>query len=68
MVQIGLLVVNVITALLIGIIGYFIKRTIEEFSAKLTKHDDAIFQLAGNVQRLIGFQEAFTERRKQARN
>lgn len=51
---IGLLVVNTVTAVLIAIIGYFIKRTIEDFGKRIDQHDAVIINLVGDVQRLVG--------------
>lgn len=52
-------VVQTMTMMLIAIIGYFVKRTIDDFSRKLESHDTIIFTLTGQVQRLIGRQEVW---------
>jgi hypothetical protein len=56
--QVALLTVNTITAFLIAIIGYFIKRTIDDFGKRIDKHDQIIFDLAGHVQKILGFNQA----------
>lgn len=38
----------------IGVIGYFIKRTIDDFSKRLEKHEERLYRLASDVQLIIG--------------
>ena len=45
---------QIIISALIGIIGWFIKRTIDSFGKRLDKHDEILIGLVGDVQRLIG--------------
>ena len=46
---------QLIVAVLIAIVGYFLKKTIDTLSTRLDRHDNILFKLAGDVQRLIGF-------------
>ena len=52
--QILLLIVGVV----ISIIGWFIKKEITSFGTRIDKHDEVLFSLTGQVQRLIGYYEA----------
>lgn len=38
----------------IGIIGYFVKRTIESFGKRLDRHEDILFNMSQDLQRVIG--------------
>lgn len=58
-IQVALLVVNIVTACLVAIISYFVKRMIDEFTKRIDKHDDLIFNLANQVQKLIGMSESW---------
>ena len=42
-------------AFLIAVVGFFIRKEISVFSARLDKHDDILIKLVGDVQRLIGY-------------
>lgn len=48
---------QVIIMAMMGTIGFFVKRTIDDFSKRLDKHDSQLFKLVGDVQRLIGRSE-----------
>jgi len=61
--QVGILVVNIITTVLIGIIAYFFKKTIE----RIDKHDEVLLKLIGDVQRLIGYQDGWNGRERRTR-
>lgn len=52
---------QVIIASLIGGFGWMIKEEITSFKKRLDKHEDALFGLAGSVQRLIGFTESLRD-------
>lgn len=43
---------------LLGVIGWFTKKEITRLTLRLDRHDSALFDLAGQVQRLIGYYEA----------
>lgn len=48
---------QILIASLIGIIGFFVKKTIDDISAKLQRHEDILFRLTGEMQRIIGFKD-----------
>ena len=54
---------QIIIASLIATVGFFVRREISTIAKRLDKHDEVIFNLAGSVQRLIGFYSA-NDRRK----
>lgn len=58
---------QIILAAMIGTIGFLVKRTIDKFESRLDKSEEAIFELSGAVQRLIGRLEVQDERRKNIR-
>lgn len=45
---------QLILATLIGLVGWFLKKEINEFKTRLDEHEKGFFKLAGDVQRLIG--------------
>lgn len=45
---------QIILSVLIGIIGWFMKRTIDSLGKRLDRHDEILIGLVGDVQRLIG--------------
>lgn len=47
-----------VIATLIAIVGWFIKKEISSFANRIDKHDERFTELAGIVQRLIGYYEA----------
>ena len=59
-------IIQTVTAAMIGIIGYLVKKTIDEFGKRIDKHDEILLSLVGDVQRLIGRSEYWTgsERRR----
>ena len=56
-IDLGQIIIVVIGALL-AVIGWFTKKEIASFGIRLNKHDDVLFTLTGQVQRLIGYYEA----------
>ncbi len=48
----------IIVGVVVSIIGYFIKKEITTFGTRIDKHDEVLFSLTGQVQRLIGYYEA----------
>jgi uncharacterized protein YoxC len=65
--QLWLLIVNTISAILIAIIGYFVKRTIDQFSSRLDSHDSMLLKLVGDVQRLVGRTESWNGTNRRGR-
>lgn len=57
---------QIIIAGLIGIVGYFFKRTIDEFKTRIDKHEDILFKMNGDLQLLVG--NLGIERRSRERN
>lgn len=55
-------IILIFIGLLISVVAWFTKRDIIQFGRRLDKHDDVLFQLAGSVQRLIGYYEATLNR------
>ena len=45
---------QVIISFLIGISGYFVKRTLDKLEGRLDKHDELILDLVSKVSILIG--------------
>lgn len=45
---------QVIIATLIAVLGYFFKKTIDDFSKRLDKHDALIYNLSMAVSQLLG--------------
>lgn len=45
---------QIIIATLIAVVGYFVKRTIDMFGARLDKHEVVIFDMAQNIQFIMG--------------
>ncbi len=58
---------QLIIAGLIGIVGYFVKHTIDKVESRLDKNENAMFVMSNSVQRLIGNLEVSNERRKTTR-
>lgn len=58
---------QVILAGMIGIIGYLVKRMVDQFGMRLDKHEDILFTLSGQIQKVIGFSQGFNDRRKNQR-
>lgn len=50
-----------IIAILISIVGYFVKKTIDKFDGRLDKHEDILFKMSGDVQLLKGMLNRRTE-------
>lgn len=48
---------QLILAGMIGIIGYLVKRMIDQFGSRLDKHEDILFTLSGQIQKVIGFSQ-----------
>jgi hypothetical protein len=53
---------QIIISSLLAIIGWFVVRTINQFSKRLDRHDDMLFNLVQDVQFLIG--QSYLGRRK----
>lgn len=45
---------QVIISILIGTVGWFVKRTIDRMDRRLDKHEDVIFNMNGSIQRIAG--------------
>lgn len=60
-------VIQTITMFLIGIIGFFVKNTIDRFERKMEAHDDAIQRLVGDTQRLIGLYDGWNGQERRNR-
>jgi hypothetical protein len=56
-----------IIAVLIGIVGYFLRKEIANFGKRIDKHDEILFIMTGNVQKLIGYYEGNNDRRVEQR-
>lgn len=56
---------QLITTGMIGIVGYFVKRTIDKFEIRLDRHEEVIFKINGDIQAIIG--SLGIERRKSTR-
>ena len=56
---------QLIIAGLIGVVGYFVKRTIDRFETKIEQHENIFFNMNTDIQRLIGY--LGVERRKSFR-
>lgn len=52
---------------LITIVGFFVKKEINNFAKRIDRHDEMLFKLAGDVQRLIGYYYAGSDRRTRSR-
>ena len=48
---------QIVLAALIVIIGYFVKRTLNEFGSRLDKHDTILLNLVRDVGMLVGRSE-----------
>jgi hypothetical protein len=57
---------QVLLSLLIGVVGWFVKRTIDKFEVRLDKHENILFGVNGDIQAIIGKLEV--ERRRHPRN
>lgn len=56
---------QIITGILIGIVGFFVKKTIDNFERRIDKHEDILFRMNGDLQAIIGHMGI--ERRKLTR-
>ena len=54
-----------IIAGLIGVSGYLVKRTIDKFDSRLDRHEQTIFIIAQEVQKLVGYNAALRGDRRQ---
>lgn len=45
---------QVILATLIAIVGYFVKKTIDDFGNRIDKHEEILFQMAQDIQFIVG--------------
>lgn len=54
---------QVILASLIGTIGFFVKRTIDDFGRRLDRHEEIIFKVVKDTQLILGL----IDRRKSPR-
>lgn len=45
---------QVLLGMMMGIIGWFIKRTLDQFDKKIEKHELVIFRMANDLQYIIG--------------
>lgn len=52
----------VLISSVIAVIGYFIKKELQEIGERLSDHDDKIFEMSNKVQELIG---AFNARQRE---
>jgi len=46
---------------MIGIVGYFVKRMIDSFGSRLDKHENILFELSGQIQKVIGYSTGYNE-------
>jgi hypothetical protein len=54
---------QIIIAVLIATVGYFLKKEVTTFGIRLDRHDAILIKLVGDVQRLIGISESRKNRR-----
>lgn len=57
---------QVLLGTLIAIIGYFVKRNVDQFEKRIDKHEEILFTMNGDLQIIVG--QLGIERRKVARN
>lgn len=53
---------QIIIATLIAVVGFFIRKEITTIARRIDRHEDILFRLGGNVQRLIGYHEAMKDK------
>lgn len=52
---------------MMGIIGFFVKRTIDEFARKLDVHESRLYEISGDLQKVIGHIDSWNGRERRTR-